>query len=103
MNKVVSHVVANISKYASTENCSCRIPIVKEYSVGQLPKRYGKDYKQGWRQDEAIFVHRKVVVNTVKREMQSDSNPIVRKISAHSSALNITFQQSVKHSLVEVE
>jgi len=45
MNKVVSHIVANISKYTTTENCSCRIPIVKEYSVRQLPKRYGKHYE----------------------------------------------------------
>lgn len=81
VEEVMSHVVKDVAEDASREDGSGHEPIPVEDSVCELPERRGQDDKQSRRHDEAIFVHRQVVVNAMKEEMSSDANTVVRDIA----------------------
>ena len=81
MKEIVRHVIANISEDTTAVCQHSRMPVIKEHSVRQLPERECEDDKQGWWHHKAIFIHGKVVMDAVQKEMQSDTNPIVRKES----------------------
>jgi len=80
MQEVVGQVVANIAEEPPTEHRRGRVPVVEEDCVCQVPERKREYSKQSWRHDEPVFVHRQVVVNAVKEEMERDSGPVVREI-----------------------
>lgn len=84
VQEVVGHIVANVSENASAVHHHCRIPIVEEDGVRKLVKWSSKDKEQSGRHDQSIFVHWQIVVDSVKEEMERDSDPVIRKISRSS-------------------
>lgn len=69
VQKVVGHVVARVSEYATTISSCRRIPVPEDDSVCELPERCREgDEKRRWH-DQSVFVHREVVVDAVKEEM----------------------------------
>ena len=86
MKEIVGQVIADISEDAATINSGCYVPAVVEDGVGEFPKRRSQSYKQCRRHDEPVFIHRKIVVNTMKEKMQRDTHTIVRQITVQVSA-----------------
>ena len=82
MKEVVGHVVADVAEDTATIHCQSSIPIVEEDSMSKLPEWRCQYNKESWGHDQAILVHRQVVMNTVEQEVESQSNTIVRKIAA---------------------
>lgn len=77
VQKIVSEVVANIAKDAATVDVGTNVPIPVKEGMRQIPKRQSKSRKKSWRHYEAEFVHWKVVVNSVKKEVGSYCHAIV--------------------------
>lgn len=86
VQEVVRHIVANVSENATTVDRGRGIPIIEEYGMGELPERCSEHNEERRRHDQSVFVHRKVVVDTVEKEMQCDSYPIVRKVAIEELA-----------------
>ena len=76
-------VVANISKYATTEDCGGNRPVPMEDCMCQLPEWSCKDEEQCRRHDQSEFIHWKVVVDAMKQEMEGESNSVVREESEY--------------------
>lgn len=82
MEEVVRHVVARVSKDATTVGSQSTIPVPEDDKVSKLPEWRCKDDKEcGWH-DEAILVHGKVVVDTVKKEVEGNTDTVVWEVAA---------------------
>ena len=74
----MGQIIADVAKDSPTKH-SCRcIPVVEEHCVCELVEWGCQSDKKCGRHDKAILVHWNVVVNTVKEEMGSDTDAIVR-------------------------
>ena len=69
MKKVVGQVIADVAEYTSTEHGYGDIPIPVKDKVGKVVERYSENEEQCWRHDKSEFVHWKVMMNTVEKEM----------------------------------
>lgn len=74
----MGHVVADVSKDATTVYQQCCVPIVEENGVGQLPEGCGQNHKQCRRHDEAVPVHREVMMNAVEQEVEGEADAVIR-------------------------
>lgn len=75
----MSHVIANIPEDTTAVCQHSGMPVPKDYSVRKLPERNCEDDKQGRWHHKSIFIHGKVMMDSVQKEVQSDTNSIVRK------------------------
>lgn len=69
VEEVVGEIVECVAEDTAAVSCGRRVPVVKEDSVRKLPKRRRKRCEQCGRHNQPVFVHRQVVVNTMKEEM----------------------------------
>lgn len=74
----MGQVIADVAKDPSTEHSYCCVPIVEEYSMCELVERCCKGDEEGGGHDEAILVHREVVVDAVEEKMGCDTDAIIR-------------------------
>jgi hypothetical protein len=81
MQEVVRQVVANVAEDAATEYSGGHVPVKVEDGVRETPERSGKDDEEGRWHDQAVLVHRKVVMNAMKEEMGGDADTVVGKVT----------------------
>lgn len=81
VEEVVRQVVADVSENASAENARGCEPVVEEDRVSELPERRCQYDKESRWHYQTIPIHRQVVMNTVQKEVQSNSNAVVRQVS----------------------
>lgn len=84
VQEVVCHIVAHIPKYTAAVCDQCSVPVVEEDEVGEPPERCCKGHKERRWHDETIFVHWKVMMNTVEDEVQRDAHTIVGEVAGAS-------------------
>ena len=77
VEEVVGHVIASVSENATAVCSQSCMPIPEDDCVCELPEGCSESYEQSWRHDKPVLVHREVVVNAVKEEMQGDANAVV--------------------------
>ena len=66
-----------------TAVCSCcGIPVIEEDGVGELVKGHGKNDEEGGWHDKSVFIHGKVVMDTVEEKMSRYAHSVVRQVSA---------------------
>ena len=65
----MGQVVADISKYAATENGRCDVPIPEKHGMCKFPERYSKDKEKSRWHDQSQLVHWQVVMNAVEKEV----------------------------------
>lgn len=65
MKEVVGQVIADVSENAAAVDCDSYIPVPIENGMSELPEWCREHYKQGWRHDKPVFVHREVVMNAM--------------------------------------
>lgn len=80
MEEVMCQIVADVAKDTTAVDSSRDRPVVEEEELGKVPEGGGEDYKQSRWHDEAVFVHRQVMVNPMQQEVQGDAHSIVREI-----------------------
>lgn len=85
VEEVMCQVVHDVSEYSSTEYCRGHVPVECKYGVRQFPERSGQSNKHGGRHDKTVFIHREVVVDAVKKEVQCDGDTIIWEISGRES------------------
>lgn len=78
MEEVVGQVIADVAKDPSTEYSYCCVPIVEEHCMRELVERCRKGNEESRRHNEAVLVHRKVMVDAVEEEVGCDTDTIVR-------------------------
>jgi hypothetical protein len=78
-------IVANIAEYSARVDSRRRIPVPEEHSMGKLPERSSKYDKQCRRHDKPKFVHGEVMMDSVEKEMESESHAVVREIPTQIS------------------
>ena len=90
------HVIHDITSDAPAVSEKSGIPVEVKNRVRNFPEWKSKGHKQSWGHDQAILVHRQIVVNAVKEEVSSNPNPIVRKplVNMEQKAVHSIFQQS---------
>ena len=76
----MSHVVADISKNASTIRGRRRIPIPVYHVLRKMPERDRQHEEKCRWHDEPVLVHGQVVVDAVEEEVQSYEDPVVREV-----------------------
>lgn len=103
VEEVVCQVVHDISEYASTEYSGAHVPVEKKYGVGQFPERIRQGNKECRRHDKSIFIHRKVVVDAVKKEVQSDGHAILWEISGGKVSFQYRGLYNWGHLLIKME
>jgi hypothetical protein len=69
MQKVMSEIVTHISKDAAAEDGCCGVPVVEEDCVGELPEGRCECNEEGGWHDQSIFVHGKVMMDTMEEKM----------------------------------
>ena len=82
VQEVMSQVVADVAKDASTEDRRCRVPTPEEDGVCQLPERDCKHPEQRRRHDQAKLVHREIMMNAVEYKVRRDADPVVWQMAA---------------------
>jgi len=70
MQEIMRQVVRDVSEDAAREYHDRDVPVPIEDGVRELIKRESEDHKECGRHDEALFVHREVVVDTMEQEVQ---------------------------------
>lgn len=81
VKEVVCKIVTDISKDTSAVGCYCSIPVVAEDAMSYPPKRSSqKSEESGWH-NKTVPIHRKIMVDTVEDEMQSDSYTVIGQIA----------------------
>lgn len=78
MQEVVRHVVENVTEDAAAVDGGGGMPRVEEDSMGEVPEGVGKDDEERRGHDEAVAIHREVVVDAVEEEMEGDEVAVVR-------------------------
>jgi hypothetical protein len=81
VEEIVSHVIADITKDATTVDCGRSIPVVGENSVCEIPERSCKQHKHGWRHDKSVPIHGQVVMDTVKQEVGNEAISVIREVA----------------------
>lgn len=82
VEEVVRHVVARVSKDATAVGSQSTMPVPEDDKVSKLPEwRCKNDKERGWH-DEAILVHGEVVVDTVKKEVEGNTDTVVWEVAA---------------------
>jgi hypothetical protein len=79
MKKIVGQVVAYVSKDTAREDRRCDVPVPVEDCVCKLPKWCRQHEEQRWWHDESEPVHRKIVMNAMKKKVECESNAVVRE------------------------
>lgn len=79
MKKVVGQVVAYVSEDTAREDRRCNVPIPVEDCVCKLPKWCRQREEHRWWHDESEPVHRKIVMNAMKKKVECESNAVIRK------------------------
>lgn len=79
VKEIVRHVIANISEDTATVYKRGSKPVVEEDRMRQFPERHSKNDEQCRGHHKSILVHRQVVVDSMQKEMQSDTDTVVRK------------------------
>jgi hypothetical protein len=79
MKKIVGQVVAYVSEDTAREDRRCNVPVPVEDCVCKLPKWRSQCEEQRWWHDESEPVHRKIVMNAMKKKVECESNAVVRK------------------------
>jgi hypothetical protein len=81
VKEVVGKVVADVAKNSPTKHGGSDVPVIREECVCKLPEwECENDEQSGWHH-ESIFVHRKIVMNSMEKEMSSESNTVIWKVS----------------------
>jgi hypothetical protein len=80
VEEVVGHIIASVAKDAAAIRSQCRIPVPEDDGVGKFPERRGERGKKRRWHDKPVLVHREVMMNTVKEEMQGEANSVVWKM-----------------------
>ena len=75
----MGQVIADVAKDTAAVYQQRRMPVVKENSMSQLPERRRQHDEQSRGHHKSIPVHRQVMVNAVKKEVEAKSNTIVRE------------------------
>lgn len=88
MKEVMRQIIHNVTKNTATKDGRSQVPVEVEDRMRQLPERCRKHQEKSWRHDEAIFVHWQVVMYAVEEEMQCNSSPIIRKITAQELVIS---------------
>jgi hypothetical protein len=78
VQKVMGEIVANIAKYAATEDGCCGVPIVEEDCVCEFPEGCCESNEECRWHNESIFVHWKVMMNAMEKEMECEAYTVVR-------------------------
>jgi len=81
VKEVMRHVIANVTKDAAAEHGCGEIPVPEKERMSNPPEGGRKSYEQGRRHDQTVFVHRKVVVDAVEKEVHGEADPVVRQPS----------------------
>jgi hypothetical protein len=79
MKKIVGQVVAYVPEDTAREDRRCNVPVPVKDCVCKLPKWCRQREEQRWWHDESEPVHRKIVVNSMKKKVECESNAVVRK------------------------
>lgn len=79
VQEVMGEIIADIPKDAATEYRRGRVPVVIEDCVCQLPERSSQKHEQCRWHNKTILIHREIVVDTMKQEVQSKTDTVVRK------------------------
>jgi hypothetical protein len=77
VKEIVGQVVADVPEDTTTEDRSAHVPVPVKDLVRQLPEWSGQHNEKGRRHDQSELIHRKVVMNTVKEEMESQGCSVV--------------------------
>jgi hypothetical protein len=85
VEKVMGHVVASVTKDASTIRSQCRIPVPEDDSVCKFPEGCGKRDEECRGHDKPVLVHREIMMNAVEKEMQGNANTVVWQMTAKVS------------------
>lgn len=90
------HIVADVAKNTTTVHSRGSVPVIEEDGVGEVPERRSEKYEERGRHDQAQPVHGKVMVDTVKQEVQRDGHTIVGKmiIKMEEAAVHAILDQS---------
>lgn len=51
--------------------------------MGEVPEGRSENDEERGRHDESVLVHGKVMVNTMKQEMESDEDPVIGKVTGN--------------------
>lgn len=57
VKEIVGHVITGVSKDTSTVDSGCRIPVIEEDGMRQLPERGRQDNQKRGRHHEPIPIH----------------------------------------------
>ena len=82
MQEVVGEIVANVAEEATAEDGGSNVPIPRENSMCKLIEGSREEEEEGRGHDEAIPVHRKIVMNAVEEKVSSDADSVVWEVSA---------------------
>ena len=103
MEEIVRHVIANIPEDTTAVCQHSGMPVEEDYSVRKFPERECEDDKQGWWHHKSIFIHGKVVMDSVQKEVQGDTNSVVRKESAKMLDIKQSMERTLASIRVNVE
>lgn len=78
MKNIVGDIIHNVAQSATGE--PRQGPRVRENPKDEAVERVRQNDKQSWRQHQTITIHRKVMVDSVQQEMQSQKDRVVRQI-----------------------
>jgi hypothetical protein len=81
VEEVMRHVVADVTKYSTAVHRGGSIPVVREDGVSESIEWRCEDYEQRWRHDKTVSIHRKIVVNSVEKEVQADPDTVIGEIT----------------------
>lgn len=87
VQEVVGEVVADIAKDTTAENGRADVPVVPKEEVCKLPEWERQDEEQGWRHHKTKLVHREVVVNAMKKEVEGNCKAIVWKVPINKASI----------------
>ena len=85
VQEVMRQVIADVAEDTTAENGRRSIPVVEEDRVCELPEWCGESNEEGRWHDEAIAVHREVVVDTMKKEVSCYADAVVWEVSSSLS------------------
>lgn len=81
VKEVVGKVVADVSEDTSTVGCHSSIPVVEKDGMSNLPERSSQSGKESRRHNQTVSIHRKIMVNTMENEMQTDTYSVVGEVA----------------------
>jgi hypothetical protein len=85
VKEVMRKIVADISEDTSTVGCYCSIPVVEKNGMSQLPERSSQSSEESGRHNKTVPVHGKIMVDTVKDKMKTDSYSIIGQVAGRIS------------------